>query len=314
MDELDLFRGFRSGVSEPSPEAQRQALARLTLVIKPHQRTRIPVLDLLRDRPRRVALGAAVLVGAVAVALFVTAPWSRTPGFLERAQAALVPPTGSILHFSWVDRTSVPGFGCTSSMKVELWIDGRPPNRYRALVTVPKVRPTMDVRAYVCPRTSEQLELGSQVEATQRGLLFVAPNTLVRTNSAVLPVPADPVADLRLAIRDGRAHDEGRTKLEGRTVERIRIDPEPYCPRIMRCRKHPSYAYVDPETFTPVREEIPGTVGGGPLKHGIPVDIVRSYRAFEYLARNPADLALTSIRAQHPHATLKCTPTWQDRC
>jgi hypothetical protein len=35
------------------------------------------------------------------VALLLTAPWSSSPGFLQRAEAALTPPAGTVLHMKW---------------------------------------------------------------------------------------------------------------------------------------------------------------------------------------------------------------------
>jgi hypothetical protein len=125
---------------------------------------------------------------------------------------------------------------------------------------------------------------------------FVPPNELVA--SPILRVPApDPVGAVRRAIRDGRAHAEDRTELNGRAVEHIRFDP---------CRSHNSPcgpgadAYVDPGTFYPVEIDLPA-------RRGLPRDVTR-FTAFEYLPRTAANLALTSIRAQHPHASRPVCP------
>ncbi len=77
----------------------------------------------------------------------------------------------------------------------------------------------------------------------------------------------DDVAPLREALAGGRAHDEGQVELDGRVVERIRVDLVPGDRR---------YFYVDPETFVPVRVEGPpggayylGSLKVGPLRFGI---------------------------------------------
>ena len=123
--------------------------------------------------------------------------------------------------------------------------------------------------------------------------------------------PLDPAADLRAAISTGRAHDEGKTELDGRTVERVRIDPPPTsaCPRYAKCPRGPVYVYVDPETFYPVgfsstdsQVEIVGGPGGSSYRQVRVRDVTR-YLTFEYLPRTTANLALTDIRAQHPNAT-----------
>ena len=82
-----------------------------------------------------------------------------------------------------------------------------------------------------------------------------------------------------------KAYDEGKTTRDGRTVRRICLDASPSA-----CAVSHFYAYVDPETFYPV--EMDG--GNG--------DVTR-FLAFEYLPRTAANVALTNIRAQHPHAS-----------
>src|SRR5262249_9671589 len=130
---------------------------------------------------------------------------------------------------------------------------------------------------------------------------FVPPNTLSALQVRYLQ-PRDPVASLRQAISAGTAHDEGKTQLDGQTVERIRIDPPSDCP-VAPCSQEPGYAYVDPETFYPVQDEGPGfiaEVGGSVV---VQLHVVERIQTFEYLPRTAANLALTDIRAQHPNAT-----------
>jgi hypothetical protein len=106
----------------------------------------------------------------------------------------------------------------------------------------------------------------------------------------------DPVAGLRRAIRAGRAYYQGTTKLHGRTVERIRFKgcppPTPSVPAPSVCAadlsEYAGYAYVDPETYYPVEIRLP--------------DGVIRFSKYEYLPRTATNLALTNIRAQHPHA------------
>ena len=96
------------------------------------------------------------------------------------------------------------------------------------------------------------------------------------------------------------AHYEGKAQVDGRTVERIRIDPASTCPH--QTVRRSQRTYVDPETFYPVEVRSPAAVGfvNGPvLWH----DIVVRYDTYEFLPRTDANLALTDIRAQHPEAT-----------
>ena len=107
---------------------------------------------------------------------------------------------------------------------------------------------------------------------------------------------------LRDQISTGRAHDEGLTELEGRSVRRIRIDPPPDCPFDLSCEE-PSYVYVDPETFYPVQSDSPYGVIALQGQPALQFHIRERYLTFEYLPRTAANLALTDIRAQHPDAT-----------
>jgi hypothetical protein len=254
-----------------------------------------------RSRRNRVFLIAAALTIAASLALVFAAPWSSTPGFMERAQAALVPLEGMILHYRYVEVQTSEDFGCTAVMGPnEVWIDQEGPHRWRAFMEEFEFRmPGSDERTRACRREGGLAEIGGAAWG-QPTLEFVPPRTLYGGTGRILSFDPDPVKRLREAIANGRAHHEGNTEVDGRTVARIRIEcPHPPCsgPR--------AYTYVDPETFALVREELPigfrwvwGTDG-----RQFRFDVVRRYLTFEYLPRTPANVALADIRAQHPDAT-----------
>lgn len=260
-----------------------------------------------RGRGRtRLLLTAATMAIGTAVALLFTAPWSNSPSFLARAQAALTPRAGMILHEKWQLRSASTDPACTVTRDPsEIWIDQTPPSRYRLLMNDSHDPATYDPRALACSsRTSRRDELlpspsvGTELAGTLDPpwtIMFVPPNTLRRA-PLVSPFPPDPVTDLREAIGAGRAHDEGKTQLHGRTVERIRLDP-PSCPSFRRCPSEPIYAYVEPETFYPIQTETDFYIAG------VRVHVVTRFLTFEYLPRTDANLALTDIKAQHPNAT-----------
>jgi hypothetical protein len=290
-------------MSDPVRELKRELLAAAERqqrhVAVSAGRTRLPA----RLAGNRLLLTSATLAVTAAVALVVTAPWSTSPGFLERAQAALTPQAGTILHYkSEVTLTSTDP-GCTVTRPIEIWIDQTPPHRYRALTNVgPSADSTGgDLRALVCARGTPA-ELGGVLGRPEETLIFVPPDTL--TSSRVgLGLPPDPVARLRDAISTGTAHDEGKTQLNGRTVERLRIDPIACTADDPSCPSEPGYAYVDPETFYPVEFSGPGGIrplGGPPVAS---FHVVDRFLLFEFLPRTAANLALTDIRAQHPDAT-----------
>ena len=248
---------------------------------------------------KRLLLTSAALSIAAAVALLFTAPWSNSPSFLARAEAALTPPNGTILHMRWEVTTSTSSdSGCTVTRgPSEIWIDQARPHRYRVLLNdLPPDPANADPRVLACSSGTPS-ELGGALD-TGETLRFVPPNTLT-FNPLQFVSPPDPVTDLREAISAGRAHDEGKTQLNGRTLERIRIDPTSDC-HDPSCKPH--YWYVDPETFYPV--ETRGTGAIAPLdRPAVQLHIVMRYLTFEYLPRTAANLALTDIRAQHPNAT-----------
>ncbi len=113
-------------------------------------------------------------------------------------------------------------------------------------------------------------------------------------NAEVDETVADPVSELRAAIAEGRAHEAGTVQIEDRTLERIAFDP-PTAGTPTRLvdpqyvYSH-TYAYVEPETLHPVEIDLNGMY----------------YRilSYEYLSATAANLALTSIQAQHPTATV----------
>ena len=249
---------------------------------------------------KRLLLTSAALSIAAAVALLFTAPWSNSPSFLARAEAALTPPSGTVLHMRWEVTSTSSDSGCTVTRgPSEIWIDQAPPHRYRVLLNdFPPDPANADPRVLACSSGTPS-ELGGAFDTGQT-LRFVPPNTL-SFNPLQFVFPLDPVTDLREAISAGRAHDEGKTQLNGRTLERIRIDPASDC-RDPSCPREPQYWYVDPETFYPVETRGPGVIAP-PGRPFVRLHFVMRYLTFEYLPQTAANLALTDIRAQHPNAT-----------
>jgi hypothetical protein len=188
----------------------------------------------------------------------------------------------------------------------EVWVDGTPPHSYRLLLNDRPDPTNADPDELACS-LGKTSEYGGTYRSTQT-LRFVPPNTL-SVERQRFRFELNPAADLRAAISTGRAHDEGKTQLDGRTVERIRIDPPSNCPALANCPREPEYLYVDPETFYPVevvatvsQVEIVGGPGTSSYSHVRVRDVARIL-TFEYLPRTAANLALTDIHAQHPNAT-----------
>jgi hypothetical protein len=299
MDELDRFREFRSGVAGPSRDAERRASDRLTDAIERPDHPGARVLRSIRRRPGRAAVAVAILVGASAAALFVSSPWKSSPGFLERAQAALTLPEGRILHAKLQYTRTSKEFGCTVTLSPnELWADLSDPRAYREIHHELPRDGVVDRRTIACTGGS-RTETGGTPSGSLR---FVPPNTLEYFGPGRTGPSADEVTILREAFAQGRAHDEGLTELDGRVLRRIRLDCL-YPP----CRGPRDYWYVDPETFLPVQFEAPHSYGIGPPGGGATLwfDMEGRYLTYEYLPRTAANLALTDIRAQHPDATVR---------
>ncbi len=314
MDDLDLLREHLPETAGPSDDAKRRASARLAQAIAGEARRttarddyQTPItrlLRLIRRRPRRSALAFATLVAAAAAALFVSPPAKNSRGFLARAEAALSHVW--ILHMKMQTTSTWTRAGCTVTYsQAEVWVDETPPNTYRVLLNdLPPETVKADPRTRAC-FSGRASEIGGSYDSPLT-LRFVSPNRL-SPYAIQFRFPLNPVADLREAIRAGRAHDEGKTELDGRTVERIRIDP--FCPSRFTSCPRDLYAYVDPETFYPVQfvvttslVEIVGGPTGSSYAHVGVRDVTR-FPTFEYLPGTAANLALTDIRTQHPNAT-----------
>lgn len=318
MDELDLFRDVADGPVAPSDDVRRRAAARLVAAI---QRERVSPAGSVPWFARRrfgVLAFAAALAVAGATALFLVAPWASSPGFLDRAQAALTPSAGAILHYKWQETRSSTQFSCkVTERPSEIWIDQTYPRKYRALfgheparsdeqvvILVGRGPATSDnARKQMCSR-GRPAEIGGDL--TERPTLMFFPPDWLSYAPLQYHTPYDPAGELRDAISAGRAHHDGQTTLAGRTVERIRIDPPSRCP-FPSCRE-PSYAYVDPETYDLVQTEspyglyaLPSDIRGAPQRNW-QFKIVARYFTFEYLPRTAANTALADIVAQHPNA------------
>jgi hypothetical protein len=282
-------------MSDPVRELKRELLAAAE---RQHRRTAPDTGRSGGSHPRRNRLLlAAAAAAAVAASLLLTTPWTSSPSFVERAEAALRPPAGTILHQKWVVTTTSVAFGCAVRHRPnESWLDQVPPHRYRILLNVPPP-PATSRLALACGNPMGP-ELGGTRDSST-AVEFVAPNTLLPRSRVGLPI--DPVADLRQRLAAGTAHEVGRTTWQGRTVERIRLDREPGCAS-RGCPWAPFLNwYVDPDTLQPVGMQ--GIGGIGTPGRSIRLRVVVHFVAYEYLPRTAENLALTDIRAQHPNAT-----------
>ena len=187
----------------------------------------------MRKRSHYGALAVFALAGATAAALFLSAPVSSPPTFLERAEAALAPPGDTVLHYKWMETSSVTNPACSVTRGPnEIWIDLAPPHRYRAILDDPPAGAHPDklactsgtvreVGGTVDPACSPK----EQANCTTMDTLEFEPPNMLRVSPLQFVLPPDPVTMLREAISAGHARREGKAQLNGRIVERIDIDP-----------------------------------------------------------------------------------------
>ena len=186
----------------------------------------------------------------------------------------------------------------------ELWIDQTPPHRFRALLNdLPD--PGADPRALVC---ATGIPVGGRRHARRHpgaDARVRAAEQAARLADEVPHATAGPRRSLRQAIATEARTDEGKAQVDGRTVERIRIDPRhqsdlPCVPSRLSAEanvrvRRPRDLLSGRSTFS----YAVGLVNGPVLWH----DLVVRYDTYEFLPRTDANLALTDIRAQHPDAT-----------
>ena len=284
-------------MSDPVGDLRRELVAaaerRHVLVAEGADRTGL-------SAPRvRWLLASVALVVVATAALFITSPWQSSPSFLEKAEAALAPRAGMILHQKWEITFASADLACTVRHHPnEIWVDETPPYRFRAYLDDLESVPLGTPRRVLCSKPATA-EFGGTLKPGHT-LQFVPPNTLRGSLPVQFGTQHDPVRQIREAIATGEAHDEGKVTLDGRTVERIRLDDFSVCPGAAGCSHHPAYAYVDPETFQPVQlVSMDNHVFDGDFSF----DFVMRTLTFDYLPRTDSNLALTDIRKQHPNAT-----------
>jgi hypothetical protein len=292
--DLDLLREHLPTPDAPSGDAKQRASARLAQAMRDDARratngkaqqtlaARFP--RLIRTRPRSGVLALATLVAATALALFVSAPWKDSPGFLDRAQAALNRP--DVLHMEMKTKVTWRTMKCTIWVTDDIWIDETPPYRYRGFIHhVPVAYPPYHNQG--CWKGHAK-EVGGTFDHSQ-ALVFEPPNTL---KPRLLPYSlSDPARLVSQAIDQGHARDVGETQVNGHTVHHILMH-------------YFGDMYLDSKTGYPVASRLVvqrfDDTLGRPLWVGF---VVTQYKVFEYLPRTAANLALTNIRAQHPKAT-----------
>lgn len=301
MDELDRFRTFRHPVRDVDGEAERRARALLRDRIATPRRG--GPLRRLYANPRMTlagGIGAAAVIAAVVTALVL--PTGGGPGVVARARAALTP-GDSILHVMTVNESIVNGQPGPGPEIVEQWFQTEAPFAARTAIRLEQNGPAH--------------ELESVGLTDYRWGYDEATDTLRQVVREPSPVAADEAAVTRgvLAGLPGLQSaknllDRGIVTLAGETTVAGTAAYK------LASTDGANVLYVDRATYLPLVEET-ATI----LPTGERAVLRRTRLAVERLAPTPENLALTSLRAQHPDAQIGL-PTddpdvaqgWPNRC
>jgi hypothetical protein len=291
MDELDRYRSFRrtvrgpsEGITERAHRAVAQAAVRERAGLTGRPRGR-------RGFPTTVTLVAVAL--AAAVALVLIAPWSHGPAAISPANAALIlhktvaaikPRSGWVLHErnEWFEL--VPGTGYKRHGTTELWIESKPPYRYRYLSDLPALSTPVETGGSASTGHGYAYDPHTSTLYSQslRGV-FAAPNSPDATKGLHNLIAQETAA--------GKAKITGRTRIDGQSVYEIAL----------ALAQLPITLYVNTTTYAPVRIVWPGL---RPLD-GHWFSSAQYTLVYEYLPPTPANLRLTNIQHSHPAAAIE---------
>ncbi len=231
------------------------------------------------QRPRRIAFRASAACAAAAIGLGVFTFWpskDSPASAIEQAKAVLTQTDGGIQHVVESTDLTRPD-GERETMGSETWSLTTPPHDERQIeFRNGEVRfegGSADGRPeFYDPQTNTVSVLPDGVEVPEE--LASAQPTELRTRI---------VEGMLRLLNSGEAHETGRETVDGREAIRIVSDVESMT------------LLVDAETFEPI--EWTGTADDG-------TETVTRIRRFETLPATPENLALLSVRGQHPDATV----------
>lgn len=214
----------------------------------------------------RVAV-AGVVAAAVAFGVLSVLPGSG-PSPVARAAAVLNPSAGTILH-TVVATTSVSPDGTSSSGRTESWRQQAPPFDERT-VDGGRETATADGRPEAYVRNDNTLHV------LPPGTEMPPPSGSPGTGDRLLD-------DIRGYLSSGEAREDGTVLVDGREAVRI----------VFAGSK--STYLVDATTYEPI--ELRDVADDGTV-------VTSRFETYELLPATPANLALLSLRKQHPGATV----------
>ena len=226
---------------------------------------------------------------ALAVGVLAVVP-SEDPSAIALAAAALAPSGETILH-TVVLSTSVGPGGNVSTSRVEAWRRTTAPHDERSVATR-GAHPFEHATAGGPPQlydgrtnTIYTLREGAELPAPRSRDAHVPTATRLVREVVDGGTGTDLVPFLRSALTAGAAREEGRGAVGGREAIRIGLPPH-------------MTLLVDAETHEPLEWTVVSDDG---------TRVTSRFEAYELLPATPANLALLSLRAQHPDAPVQAT-------
>lgn len=274
-DELQVLRDFRSDTPHPDAATRRRIY---------QAATRGAVSRRRRIGSRVAALGAAA--GAAALTALVLLPGDDSSS-IARAAAALSPSGDTILH-TVVVTTSVDPDGTVSSSSTEAWRRNTTPYDQRSVegggrrleeATVGGRPQYYDARTntiHTGPAAAAPPNRSGAPQGTPVNRLIRA---LVDARGSAELVPA-----LRGLLSSGQAREDGRESIGGREAIRIVFSGTPVT------------LLVDAETYEPLQWSAVSDEG---------TRVTSRFETYELLPAAGANLALLSLEAQHPEASVE---------
>ena len=280
MDEIERTRRFRDGVAGPDAAARSRADARVAQAIA----RGVVIRTSSRRRAPRLALSGAMGVTAVAGVVALVAPWDGGPDIVARAAAALSPPEGKIVHLTISGSPTSGDIAGTES-----WSTTSAPFNSRTILD-----------GNLGTSATETSGTGLQSEWSYDRATNTVHKVIPAKGRPAINLPSSPAEMLlaapRQLLESGDAYNDGSTEINGKPVYKI-TTKDGFVTGGTPDLKPQLVLYVDRNTYLPVAQEGSFLHNGKRVASRVNIDV-------RYLPATPENVALTSVRAQHPNATV----------
>jgi hypothetical protein len=290
VDVIEQIRRVNPVPTAPPVPAVEQLIGRLDLSARERD-GHFSALRGPRWRPPaapRLIGGMAIVTAAVIAIAVVGGPGGGGVNVAAAVDRAITPGPG-VLHMV-LDSENALGARTTSTDHEEIWTS-QSPRRMRLLSTFKAGAETIESEGVVIS-TSPPRTLSWSASR---------PDVITESTNPVTATDATPVAVLRRFYSEGRLKVLGQSELEGRSVWRLEVQPDPsVAAQTLNGQPLPApTVLVDAKTFVPIENVIysTGDEGGQPVLETTKV----RYSTYEELPASAADERLLSP-ASHPGA------------